>query len=99
MTIVAIHIDQRGFDCMDPDEADMAILDVETDTAVTYSIEVMFDIDPGGWRLAWVSIDDGLIGINEMLDNIDVPLDYLDDASNHFIEEMLNAPVVSWVWE
>lgn len=84
---------------MDPDETDMAILDVETDTAVTYCIEVMFDIEPGQWILAWAAIHDGLIGINEILDNLDLPLKSLDDMKGHFIHDLLDAPVVSWVWE
>lgn len=97
--ITGIHIDQRGFDCTDPDESDMAILDVMTDSNVIYSIEAMFDVDPREWQLAWANINDDLIGINEFLANLDIPLDYLEDASGHFIHDLLAAPVLSWVWE
>jgi hypothetical protein len=98
--ITGIHIDQRGFDINDPEDDNLAILDVETNLDISYSIEAIFDIDPRDWTLAYtfVHITDPLTGKYTEELQVETPLGHFEHYPQ-LIEELLNAPVLSWVWE
>lgn len=97
MTVTAVYIDQT----FDIDNMNLAIIDVETDSPIAYSIEADLDLAPSTWMMAYsfLVFEDGIAQlIYDENYNVDIPLSELGELGEQFIEELLNAPVKRWIW-